>query len=69
MYLIKGRYYEYIAPTVAYIKLYMKINMTLAINEKVTGDFAPEGKLQKLTLQRNLAPPSVLLDDVVTRQF
>lgn len=24
MYLFKGRYYEYIAPTVAYIKLYMK---------------------------------------------
>nr|DAG00706.1 MAG TPA: hypothetical protein [Myoviridae sp. ctJ2i1] len=32
MYLYKGRYYEYIAHTVAYIKLYMKINMTLAIN-------------------------------------
>ena len=47
MYLYKGRYYEYIAPTVAYIKLYMKINIAHLL-KKGHRRFRPGGETSEV---------------------
>jgi len=43
--------------------------MTLANKKRVTGDFAPEGELQKLTLGQNLIKLIAYSSDVAILPF